>query len=486
MLAMALCLALAGTAVLMLDRKPSAGPETDELFPNATPEKIENLTLTVEGKSLALERATPLGTPESKIWVARKPSGARIDQKAADRFTGLLLSLKRNNPIAPDEQADDLSVYGLVPPQIFLSMSGPFGRYIASIGKEHPLTKRRYGQIEGASNLFLLDGSTVEGVLDTADAIRSKRPFEFTSATIESFSVLNTGRGMFVFQRSADKSAWSMIWEEQTYSVDSAVVDQKLDELLSIKVRTLYDPDGSDLAIYGLATPTLNIGLKLSSPDLYGKTDYAVDIGRGVSVGEKQVKGQGEVSAGVGYFLKVADEPTVYELVGRTFSFWMQHPDGFRKRRPFAELDVGKIVSVTIKRAGQPDIVWKRADGNGWTPAQKNWLELARQMELINYIDPKVAENQHDGFAASPLLISYSVEGVPKEMHIMIGGALPFAGAPAKRESAASNSSSGSKSEESEAPRYAEVVAEDGYAAFGIIAMRTVQAAIEGIPKKGE
>ena len=63
-----------------------------------------------------------------------------------------------NDAIKGEEVDDDQSVYGLLPPELVLTVQGSFGKRVVSFGKVS-ISGKRYAQAEGDQGIYLVTDS---------------------------------------------------------------------------------------------------------------------------------------------------------------------------------------------------------------------------------------------------------------------------------------------------------------------------------------
>ena len=412
-LLMAVVLVVTGLYVWKYEQE-HAGPDKETakselVFPGISAKEVSGFSVIHNGVTYPLERV-----PEKEhMWQTRKPRGARVNQEAINKLLRSFLQVQVRNSISAEEADPDPAVYGLRPPELFVTLKGSFGRRVVSFGKEHPLSKRRYVQPEHDNRIFLVDGSLFTSIVGQVEQIRNRQPLHFTVPEVESVAVVRaTGESIRLARRStthAEAGRWLLKVGDKEYAADTTLVERELNELAQLKISRLVDDvTAIDLPIYGISDPTLLVQVRLKKPNIFEERDITARIGEGVATVVVDDGQQQRPAARVSHFLKVAEDPTIYQFERRFYSDWLQGPEHFFLKQPFYALDTANVSEVIIKRDKHTPKKWN-------APAQAKPVALLtqglRSITVLSYQPLPAADFQRYGLTSPQMAIAVTTAG---------------------------------------------------------------------------
>ena len=425
-----------------------------EIFPGVTAQNTEKLMVVRAGSAFSLVK----GKGPAAHWQLRRPEGARGDEKKIAAMLQTLSALKSQNVLEKSEVDDDQSIYGLQPPELVLTVEGSYGKKAASFGKKLAISGRRYLQPQNDGRIFLVDEPVFAMFNVGPSDVRDRLPIKFDQSKITELNVSRANKTDLKFSRG--ERGWSVQFEGGGFRVDDTVIETELNDLRKVRVKEFVDaPEGAS-AVYGLEKPRVVVRLR-GAGAFEGPTDsMTINVGEGVSLGAVEKDGEPAIAASTGYYIQLAGQPFVYELARPFYGEFLQQPEFFRPRSPFAALKGEDILRVELEDGGKTIGSLKHA-GDTWvleqdgkeTPVNaeraKEWLSDVHRLKVLSYGALKDSSSSETGLQNPAARYRIFVKDRPAPLLILLGGAVQ----------AAESSSSGSGEQ---APRWIAVSQEDG------------------------
>jgi len=458
---MSLCLVLGALYLWKYENEHPAVQETNvtkvDIFPGLTPENTTKLSVVRPGSSYSLVRSEGAAR-----WQLRRPEGARADEGKIASMLKALSALKSQNVLEKGEVDADQSIYGLQPPDLVLTVEGSYGKKVVSFGKKLPISGRRYLQPENDGRVFLVEEPIFALFNIDPDQVRDHLPIRFEAEKIDQLEVSRTGKEPLTFTRAAD--GWKVQFEGGGFRVDDTLMASKLNDLRRVRVKSFVDEPSDVVALYGLAKPRVVVKLHGTGAFEGGAESLTIEIGEGISIGTAEQEGLPAVAASTGYYIRLSGDPIVYEVARPFYGEFLQPPEYFRPRSPFAslkgkieriDLELGGKAAGTLKRSGEK---WELEEDGKEVPAASDrtngWLNTLHDLRVVSYGAIKDSANPETGLQNPAAKYRIILKDRPAPLLILLGGAVHAADA--------SNEPGASSESGEQAPRWIAVSQEDG------------------------
>lgn len=480
--------------------------EITKLIQELSEDKITEFSVVhAKGSYALLGKQQSEGEDENLQWLMKRPEGALADQKVVQEILSAIGDLEIRNTILPKEVEDNQGLYGLVPPELILSVKQGNKKHVLSFGKKHPLSARRYVQREKDTHLYLVDDHPFSVLARHRDEVRDRQPLKFKAEDVNSLVVVRQGKEPLVFKKSVEQGAgiprWSIKVKGRDVEADKDLLEMELVEFAQSRVKRFVDEPGPTLALYGLVHPEVIFKLSVndrrdgdSTARQSGVRDILVQVGRGVGL-DTDPAGHSPGRAKISYYFKISGEPWIYEFEKFFSGDWLQPAEHFRDKTPFDTLSDSDIEQVLIRKGpnleeefslvrksreidSEWDIILKEGgDGTRKQIALKqqveDWLGQLFRLRTLSYPALKGDPEKVYGLDKPELDIVLHLRESKEQMKLMIAGAVKSAGT-----NSDDQESEGEKLEEPAilSPRFALVVGKDG---DGVVAVLSGASATE-------
>jgi hypothetical protein len=259
MLALVVVLAGLGGYIYFVDSKRPASDiaAKQKVFEGLSADKIEEITLTNDGESSTLKKAD--GT-----WKMTAPAAADADQNEASTLTSNLTNLEVNRVV--DENASNLTDYGLAKPKITVSFKGQGGLAgELQLGDKTATQGDMYAMKPGTKRVFLISSFQETAFGKKPFDLREKKILNFERDKVDSIEIANASGPSIQLARSG--SAWTLK-QPVAGRADYSVVEGLLTRLSSANMTKLAEPSATDpaaLAKFGLDKPAVTVTLGAGS-----------------------------------------------------------------------------------------------------------------------------------------------------------------------------------------------------------------------------
>ena len=420
----------------------------------------------------------PFGTPVQ--WELKKPKGAPVEPQKIETLARSLASLSIRNTLEKHEIVADESVYGLTPPAVVLQLEGKFGKRIVSLGEKHPISGRRYVQIDGDERLYLTEDS-IYSLLDVpAESFRQAQVLAFDPKTVKKIIAIRD-QGDTLALESNEHGGWKLTSGAGTIEADAAQIQTALTQLSRAKVKRFIDDTPETLAFFGLTRPKLLVSLVFeepkesesatvstteAAPSPTATTDTAttddepdyfprnksngrvvIQIGEGINTDAllPPTPTEGDAAPAVrskaSYFGKLGGVHTIFEFGRSYFSDFLQPADHFRTKAPFRSLKPDSLGQIRLKFGGEQkaEVTLARSSESGWAVSLPDgssrpvsveelarFLDAVRRLRVVTYTTlPDKLEST--GLQDPELEIELLQRNPESRYTVRIGGALPSA-----------------------------------------------------------
>ena len=193
-----------------------------KLFPGMDIE-ADRITRVIDGSSVVFERA-------GRVWTMTEPITTRVDPGAMSEHVMKLAGVDWNDVFI--EQPDDLSSFGLDPPEAIVHVDRDGTRRTLHIGSRMGGdTQDRFAQIEGVPVVLRISGETVGFVLSEASSLIDHTGSGTMPSDVKRL-VIETPAETIVIERSLD------VWrapEHGDREVSTSTVEQLLESLTTLR-----------------------------------------------------------------------------------------------------------------------------------------------------------------------------------------------------------------------------------------------------------
>ena len=196
------------------------------------------------------------------IWQLTVPLTAYADQPKIDEMLADLLEKKVKQTL----EAEDLSQYGLQPPniQIELWTVGESPTKTFRIGNK-TVNYSVYAKEQSESHIFLIESSALNDFTKSPSDLRARSVFNFSPDEVATFQLQVAGQPEIRCERQ-EAGEWRMVRPVRA-KADAREVGAIVSALDTLKA-VVFEADGEyDPAIYGLDKPKLTITLQFTADD---------------------------------------------------------------------------------------------------------------------------------------------------------------------------------------------------------------------------
>jgi hypothetical protein len=267
-----LVLVLAGLAgyIYFIDSKEESGAsDKEKVFGTVKADEIEEIQVkSADGESSRLHKS------DGK-WQLVEPVKAAADEGEASSLASSLASLEVNRVV--DENAATPAEYGLEPARLEVAFKkkGDANEKRVLIGEKTPTGGDLYARANDSKRVFLIPAYLDASFNKNTFALRDRRILSFDRNAVDGLEVTS---GSNKVQLTKTGSEWK-VSSPITARADFAA----LERLSSTQMQGIVDPEGSNLAKYGLTKPTGSIVVAAGSTRAtltLGSTDNALLFAR--------------------------------------------------------------------------------------------------------------------------------------------------------------------------------------------------------------
>jgi Domain of unknown function (DUF4340) len=215
-------------------------------------------------------------------WQLVEPAKAPADESELTSITTSLASLELQRVV--DANAADVKQYGLDPARIavaFRSKGQKDPRRI-ELGEKTPTGGDLYARVPGEKRVFLVSSFLESTFNKTPFALRDKTILKLDRDKADSLELVE---GSTTIQLAKKGSDWMLV-KPVAARADYPAAEGALERLASAQMVGITEPDASNLAKYGLDTPTATMTVGMGSSRatlLLGNTDNAVVFAKDAS-----------------------------------------------------------------------------------------------------------------------------------------------------------------------------------------------------------
>jgi hypothetical protein len=236
-------------------REPSGTTVREKPFGSLEADAIEEVQIkSAEGETTRLQKT-------DGNWQLVDPVKAAADSSELSTIASSLASLEIQRVV--DENAADLKQYGLEPARLEVAFRPKGEKELkrVQIGEKTPTGTDLYARLPDQKRVFLVSSFLDSTFNKNTFALRDRRILVFDRNMVDGLE-LTSGSSKTQLVKSG--SEWRLA-SPIAVRADFAAVEGSLERLSSTQMQGIVDPEGKDLAKYGLTKPTGTIVVKTGS-----------------------------------------------------------------------------------------------------------------------------------------------------------------------------------------------------------------------------
>jgi hypothetical protein len=236
-------------------RDPSGATAKEKLFGSLEADAIEEIQIkSADGETTRLQKAD--GT-----WQLVEPVKAAADTNEITTIASSLATLEIQRVV--DENATDLKQYGLEPARVEVAFRPKGEKELkrVQIGEKTPTGTDLYARLPDQNRVFMVSSYLDSTFNKNTFALRDRRILHFDRSMVDGLELTN---GSSKTQLVKSGSEWRLA-SPISVRADFAAVEGSLERLSSTQMQGIVDPEGKELAKYGLTKPTGTIVVKTGS-----------------------------------------------------------------------------------------------------------------------------------------------------------------------------------------------------------------------------
>jgi len=345
-------------------------------------ETVTKLEIVRGGARLVIEK-------QDDRWRMTEPIAARASAGEAEAVARELESLEYTDRIFPGKRSEKgLSAYGLDNPAAVIAAVADDKTHTLRMGASTPLGTGIYVMADDSDVVYVV----ARGILDTAgkpvNDWRDKDLLAFARTDVNRIAVDRADSpGIVLVRRDA---GWRMAAPVADGGEESAVNDL-LDKLDGLSIDTFVNDSPSDLKVYGLDAPVLNVTIREVDEDKNETRDHTVLLGKPLPDDAEKV------------YAKAADEPYVYAVEAKALTDLA--PSVFRlRRKSFAEVATYQAWQVAITAPGR-EVVLAKDTEDRWV-LKKPDLGTAEGNTVRDFLDALNNATVETFLDTQPLLLA--------------------------------------------------------------------------------
>jgi len=242
---------LAGAYVLVRNIKANQ-PGTSE---TKQYDKLTDFISTdIESVTLKNKSGTFVIVKKDEDWALSEPADIRYDSSVLSSIVINSASIVADKVI--EEDAQDLSIYGLDDPAIVTVKSKDGTSVTLEIGNQTPTGGGYYTKLQGKNKVYMISKYTGDKLLSGKNEIRTKQLFDMTTDDIMKFGLNRKGENVFISEKSEDK--WNMVTPIKGSMNDSSFIPM-LEALVNARATEFVEENPDDLSVYGLDKPAYEL-----------------------------------------------------------------------------------------------------------------------------------------------------------------------------------------------------------------------------------
>jgi hypothetical protein len=250
-------------------REPGGATVREKPFTSLEADAIEEVQIkSADGETTRLQKA------DGK-WQLVEPVQAAADTNEMTTIASSLASLEIQRVV--DENASDLTQYGLEPARIEVAFRSKGEKDLrrVQLGEKTPTGSDLYARLPDQKRVFLVSSFLDSTFNKNTFALRDRRILIFDRTTVDALELTSGASKIRLAKSGTDWRVASPI----SVRADGAAVEGAIERLNSTQMQGIVDPEGKNLAKYGLTKPTGTITVNMGSSSAtltLGSTDNAL------------------------------------------------------------------------------------------------------------------------------------------------------------------------------------------------------------------
>ena len=356
----------------------------EKLLPTLNPKELKRVSVVAPKGQYAFVHPSDFGKVEAgenadTTWVLAKPPGAAIDPERLKKIFGVFEGLVTKNTLSASE-VEEGADYGLEPAEMTLIFTGANSQASVpraiSIGKAHPISRRRYAQKEGDTRIFLIDAEVFDALNVPPEDIRDHHPLRMDLSELERLLLIRPNADIVQFSKDPASGNWSAKTSNANFPVDSKLLQQRLKLFTNVKAAEFIDEGSEAIGIYGLNQPVLSVHFQRAN----GKPDRVLDIGESPGLNGKQI------------FFRMQDSPFIYRAKGAFHADFIRPVDSFRDCHLLRGVEKKNVQVLRLAKPEGEEFLIRSADKTWNSLPVAELLAFLLNGEVLNF-EPATPEN---------------------------------------------------------------------------------------------
>jgi hypothetical protein len=216
---------------------------------------IQQIDIFSAGQSVTLMRNG------EKDWTISSPRTLEADSDEVNRIANSASDIRRESVV--EENAADLSKFGLNPPQSTLKLKTKGGKeYEIHFGSSNPTGSFNYAMIQGRKQVFLVTSSAAGAFEKKLDDLRNHSVLSFDKNEVQSLSI-KSPKGDISLEKDSNDQWW--LTGKERVAADSPGIRGILNALLMAKAKEFYVEPAAGQSKSAIDRPFVDVSL------IYGK-----------------------------------------------------------------------------------------------------------------------------------------------------------------------------------------------------------------------
>lgn len=324
-----------------------------------------------------------------EVWVASEPQDMVLYESRVNTIAYTISGLIANKLV--EENASDLSLYGLdKPATVSVKLENNEVKTV-EIGKETPSKGGYYAKLKGSNTVYIIGSYDGNILRSTYSDLRDKTLFAESYEDITEFALERNGEIVFKAKKTSDID-WTLT-EPIEAAVKSGSIDMILQTFMEASAAEFVERDASDLSKYGLDSPKYKI-----------------------TVGSKSVLVGAEKEKGSKSYAKFADGDEVFVLNNSVLNF---------VDKPLKEVvdvfayitNIQDVEKIVVNIDGQTIVSEIKTDPEGDTDKDKFYVNGRDVSDVRDSSDSQLFRKYYQGLIGitmSDLDIGAQPEGEPE------------------------------------------------------------------------
>lgn len=230
---------------------PDYSTDTIKIF-DLEQKDIKEITIEdQEGTFVFVREKVKEGDTEKDVWKVVKPEGFKADESQVNSIAINFSYLNADRLI--EEDASDLSKYGLDKPSVTSAKMSDGKVYSIEIGDETPTKGGYYAKVKDSGKVYTISSYTGGKLKPGKNGLRLKALFSVKPEDINRFSMERKGAAVFTAEKKGEYD-WDLTYPIQS-KADVGALSPMLEAVSQASVLDFIEESPSDLGKYGLDKP---------------------------------------------------------------------------------------------------------------------------------------------------------------------------------------------------------------------------------------